>query len=883
MNTRASLWPRARDHFRRLCDLGESERQAALREIAREDTALAAYVAELLAKDSQADDDLCGAVDSLRSDFEEINAKPAESHAGPWQMEARIGRGGMGEVWRARRIDGGFEQVAALKLLKRGMDSELLLERFLQERRILARLEHPNIARLLDGGMTGSGRPYFAMELVEGQPIIEFVQQRGLELKAMLRLFLRICAAVDFAHRNLVVHRDLKPSNILVDAEGEPKLLDFGIAKMLIGDGDDSTVTMTQMRAMTPAYAAPEQLAGEPVTTATDVYALGLILYEMITGALPAQRRSQTERDARPGGEDITTRPSQVLRSGGGGDVIDPERARRLAREAGGDLDAIVLTALRHDPARRYPSAAAMATDIRNLLDGRPVSARADSVGYRVRRFARRHRTGVAAGALVVASLVVGLVIALWQAQVARQALLRMEAEFQRAESEHQRAEAAKNFLIGLFEYTNPAGVQADATRSVRDLLLSSEDSIEQRLADQPLVQAELRLAVAAALRSYGETDAAMALTETAVAQLRAHPEASPVALAVGLHGKSSLLTDRGEPLAAEPLTIESIELLSAAPQSPAMARRLRAAKTTLAIIYNTTGREPDALRLRRLDLEERSLELGENHPDLATSWYNLAIGHTRTDQYPEALEALRRTEAIAAPDPERASLRYIYLWAALSGVLDVLGQRAESQHYFESAWNMSVEHFAAHQSSRVFMNRLAAQLAFDEGRFADAEAFARDAWNRAEVPEQTLIAHPLIAVLLATGRTDEVVEIAKLAAAGSAAQRGENHPLTVHMRAAAAFASCLQTCTETSLDVLDAAATRMRASNNRRHLAQVLAWLSVAVEDADPLRAQELDREAGEILASIYAPDHPWVLSRAGARLAAAARATGRNQEQFR
>jgi eukaryotic-like serine/threonine-protein kinase len=863
---RASLWPQARDHFRRLCDLPEYERRAALQVLADGDATLAVYVAELLANDSQADDDLCGAVDGLRSDFEEDTATPAERSAGPWQLEARIGHGGMGEVWRARRIDAGFEQIAALKLLKRGMDSEALIERFLRERRILARLEHPNIARLLDGGMTASGRPYFAMELVDGQPIIDYVNQHGLDLKAMLRLFLRICAAVDFAHRNLVVHRDLKPSNILVDGEGEPKLLDFGIAKMLIGDDGDSTVTMTQMRAMTPAYAAPEQLAGEPVTTATDVYALGLILYQMITGALPAQRRSQTERDARPSGEDITTRPSQALRRSSG-DADTTARARRLAREVGGDLDAIVLTALRHDPVRRYPSAAAMAADIRNLLDGRPVSARADSVGYRVRRFVRRHRTGVAAGALVVAALVVGLFTAMWQARVASQALLRMEAEYVRAEREFERAEAAKGFLIGLFEYTNPGGIQADATRTVRDLLLSTDAAVAERLADQPLVQAEMRLAVASALRSYGELDAAVALAEVAVSQLRADPDASPVALGVGLHHKAALLTDRGKLGEAEVLVLEAVQMLAAAPSTPENARRLRAANTTLALILNATGRESDALALRRKDLEDRSRDLGETHPDLATSWYNLAVGHMQQDQYPLALDALLRTEAIVAPDEQSASLRYVYLWAALATVHDVLGNYTISRSYFERAWNMTQAHFGSHHSVPSFMNRLAAQLALNEQRFDDAEAHARRAWELATGADLAILAHPIVATMLVRGNYREAADVAETASTASAAQRGTDHAITAHMRAAAHLARCLPICDEASLAALEAEVEHMRTASYRRYFGQAAGWLAFALRHTDPERARKFEQDAESALTSVYPSDHPWARSLAGSR----------------
>lgn len=516
MSERPSLWPQARAHFRRLCDLDPTARDAALAALRADDPTLADDVAGLLAADAEAtgsaDADLRGAVADLRAAFED-DTMPAEERAGPWRLEEIIGRGGMGEVWRARRQVEDFEQVGALKLLKRGMDSDSLLARFRQERRILARLEHSNIARLLDGGITASGRPYLVMELVEGQPITAYVASHQLDLPGILRLFLRICAGVDVAHRNLVVHRDLKPSNIMVDALGEPKLLDFGIAKLLAGDADDLTVTATAMRALTPAYASPEQLAGEPVTTATDVHALGLILHELTTGTLPRERG---ERGPRHLHDDVTTRPSQVLRRRLGEDATD-EHTRRLARQVGGDLDAIVLTALRGDPARRYPSVAAMAADIGRLLDGRPVSARGDSAAYRMRRFVRRHRVGVTAGALVLVAVAAGLTTSIWQARLARQ--------------QAQRAEAVQAFLLDIF-HTNssnqPDPVKARET-TARELLDLGADRLGTTLDHAPTAKHTMLSLLGKLYLDLGMDDQAVALQRQAVD------------LARSLHGPHSL------------------------------------------------------------------------------------------------------------------------------------------------------------------------------------------------------------------------------------------------------------------------------------------------------------------------------------------------------
>jgi serine/threonine protein kinase/TolB-like protein/Flp pilus assembly protein TadD len=315
---------------------------------------------------------------------------------GPWRLSRRIGDGGMGVVWLAERADGQFEQRAALKLIKRGMDSEAVLARFLRERQILARLQHPHIAHLLDGGIAEDGRPYFVMEYVDGLPLLHYCHAQNVNLEERIRLFLDICSAVQFAHEQHVVHRDLKPSNVLVTSKGEIKLLDFGIAKLLAADIGSGDATLTrQERPMSPAYAAPEQFRGDKITEATDIYALGAVLYQLLTekyaydfhgAAKPddMQRIIEASDPVAPSQLHLTTPP------------VPPKRLR-------GDLDTIVLTALKHEPQRRYPSVAAFADDLRNYLSGKPISARRDHVLYRGYKFVRRHRVGVASTLLIAA------------------------------------------------------------------------------------------------------------------------------------------------------------------------------------------------------------------------------------------------------------------------------------------------------------------------------------------------------------------------------------------------------------------------------------------------------------------------------------------------
>jgi serine/threonine-protein kinase len=863
MSTRASLWSRAREHFRRLCDLDQAARHSALAQLRAADAALADYVAELLDADASGDCALSGAVAALRADFE--RQPPAgESRAGPWNLEARIGIGGMGEVWRARRPVEDFEQVAALKLLHRGLDSEALLGRFLQERRILARLEHPNIARMLDGGVTASGQPYLVMELVEGEPLVAFAARRALDIPAILRLFLRICGAVDFAHRSLVVHRDLKPSNILVDAQGEPKLLDFGIAKLLGDDAREQTVTATSFRALTPAYAAPEQFAGEPVTTATDVYALGLILYELLTGELPRERGKTSQSGPT---EDVTTRPSAALRRLAAERSDDP-RIRRLQRQVGGDLDAIVLTALRADPGQRYPTASALAEDLKRLLDGHPVRARGDSLGYRMRRFARRHKAGVAASAVALLAMLAATTISLTQAHRASQALARMEREFSRAEAEQQKAEAAKSFLLGLFEVANPANPEGDASRTVLDLLRSADGQLVRRLQGQPLVQAEMRLALASALRSFGDSDEAYRLTVEAMEALTRDAAAPALAQAVGHHLRGSLLADQRRLAEAETEAREALRLFATLPPTPDHAKRMRAARTTLALVFNQTGRESEALDLRRRDLEERSAEPDPDLADLATAWYNLGVSYLRLERFREAVEAFENTEALLATGSSEASVRHVFAWTGLASALNQTGRFAEARERLGRAQDMVDRYFSGHSRLVASVAMAASSVALREGRFDDAGQQAWIAWRLAIVTGATdasNAAQILINYLLVRGEWQEAARVAEVAAEISIGARGAEHQVSRHLAAAAAFARWNLGGAASDLAELEGLVRALSGANERLPRAQTAAWLGFALKDRSPDEARFWEREAAEALAQIYDEGHPWRSSLAG------------------
>jgi eukaryotic-like serine/threonine-protein kinase len=373
---------------------------------------------------------------------------------GPYRVVRELGRGGMGAVYLAERVDGGFEQQVAVKLIKRGMDSDLVAARFRAERQILASLTHPNIARLLDGGASDEGQPFFVMEYIDGRRIDEFARERGLTVAERLRLWLEVGGAVSYAHQHLVVHRDIKPANVLVTADGTPKLLDFGIARLL-DPGGEAVSTMTELRMLTPEYASPEQIEGRHATTSSDVYSLGVVLYELLTGRSPYRARSRSAKDI---AEAICT--TEPVRPSLAAAETEPAMARRLR----GDLDTILLTALRKEPARRYASVEQFAGDVRRHLDGLPVRARPDTFGYRAGKFVRRHRTGVAAATLVGLAMVGGTVGIAWEARQARAAQARAERRFNDV---RQLAHAV------LFDYHDAikdvAGTTAIQERLVRD------------------------------------------------------------------------------------------------------------------------------------------------------------------------------------------------------------------------------------------------------------------------------------------------------------------------------------------------------------------------------------------------------------------------------
>ena len=474
---------------------------------------------------------------ALATDPDRADAEAAPvplASVGPWRIAGLLGRGGTGAVYLGGRDLGGAVQRAAVKRLRADLDAPLAHARFLQERAVLAGLDHPHIARLLDGGETADGQPYLATEVVAGEPITDYCDRRGLGVEARVRLLLQVCDAVSYAHRRLVVHRDLKPSNVLAadGPEGDPqaKLLDFGIAKLLEA-GPAEAMTAPGLSPMTPGYAAPEVLTEGEVTVGADVYGLGVLLFELLTGRRPFESAAGAGSSVPEGVAALTDAPSRpsttVARRGEG---VGPSAPGVLARRLRGDLDVICLRAIARDPARRYASAGDLAADLRRHLDGRPVEARPDTWGYRLSRFARRHRVAAVATVLGTLALVVGLGAALLA--LGRERTARAEAE-----RSATRAEVTAGFLVELFEAADP--VRADgAPVSARDVLDRGRRRVEG-LRGQPALQGQLLTAMGRTYRSAGDLAAAdsllrAGLARTAAARGPSHPETARARVALG-------------------------------------------------------------------------------------------------------------------------------------------------------------------------------------------------------------------------------------------------------------------------------------------------------------------------------------------------------------
>lgn len=651
----AAWWRHVFDIIDGALDLGPEERAAYVEHVRGGDAALGEAVASLLADADAATPLETPALEFAAPFLAGLPAEPDQASSGvqvgPYRILREIGHGGMGTVFLAERADHQYQKSVALKLLRGWIaGNERSVRRFVEERQILAGLDHPAIARLLDGGVTADGLPWFAMEYVEGVPIDRYCDERHLPIETRLELFCRVCTAVQYAHRNLIVHRDLKPANILVTAEGEVKLLDFGIAKLL-GErsGEAATLTVAAERLMTPLYASPEQVRGDPISTASDVYALGVVLHALLTGGNPYRlvtrephqvAQAILEQEPEPPSVSVARRRESSERGGATAEEVASARGiqwARLVRRLRGDLDTIVLAALQKDPSRRYATAEQLEADVRRHVAGLPLAARPEGPLARGRKFVRRHRVGVAMAA-AVALLVVGFAV------VAGVQSLRIRSQAVRIGVERDRAEEVSGFLAGLFQTSDPYAT-GGGNLTARAILDSGAARIHRELAGRPDVRAQMMLEMGRAYFGLGLRDRARRFAEVSLAIRRRAGPGSPTDLAQTLDFVGQVLLEQGELLDAERAYREALELR----RGLAVADRREEARTLngLAAVLRTAGRFREAESYSREAVAIDQGRAGDNDLDLAASLDGLAHAVRELGDHPAATQLYQRVLAL--------------------------------------------------------------------------------------------------------------------------------------------------------------------------------------------------------------------------------------------
>jgi len=696
-------WQRISPLLDALFELEPPARELRLAQLREEDPALADELQTLITLDESHEDFLSEPL------IPPLSALRAGGEVGPYRLERLLGEGGMGQVWLAARADGLYQRRVALKLLRPGLADSNLRIRFSRERQILARLAHPHIARLLDAGISSDGLPYLALEYVEGEPITDYCRNHQLPLEQRLRMFHQICDAVSHAHANLIVHRDLKPSNILVTPSGDVRLLDFGIAKLLDSDAPMIEQTRTGVRAFTLHYAAPEQVRGEPVTTMTDVYALGVVLFELLTDTKPYRLKRQTDAEWE---EAILAadpqRPSHTVLRRAEDAGADVHALRRHARMLAGDLDNIVLKTLSKRPEHRYPSVEALALDLSRYEAGRPVQARPQNVGYRVGKYLRRHRWALATGTLVAVVLTAALAIVAWQA---RQAV-----------AEAGRAQAMQDFMVGVFE--SARGTPEGQALDLRGLLDDSLDRGNRELALQPRARAEL-LGVIARLRiGLGDYREALVLLNRQAGIL---DTAADVPVSLQLES----LTQRGQALR---LLGEARQCIGLMQPALATARREQAQlPPQVSEFYSQLGRcrRDNGERQGARQLFERSLTLRrDDRDDVGTVENLIDLANLQADagQSGAALQGYQQARTQLQQKVGSRHALMVEIGSHMASLQQGIEQTDAAERSASGAFALALEVYGAQHPATLSLRRQLAALHIEQGRYAQADRELREA-----------------------------------------------------------------------------------------------------------------------------------------------------------
>ncbi len=734
MGEPADRYQRLKAVFRRALECDKETRDAFLDEACGGDDELRAQVDQLLAADRKGTPLLDRSASPLAAQLLARMAEgdPVERRIGPHRLLREIGGGGMGKVYLAERDDGEFEEQVAIKLIRKGLDTEGIVARFLRERQILANLHHPHIAQLRDGGVTLEGLPYFVMEFIDGIPIDQYCNQRRLTISQRVELFQKVCSAVEAAHRRLIVHCDLKPSNILVTKEGTPKLLDFGIARLAdhpSGSRDDNLTSFD--RPLTPEYASPEQIRGDVLTMASDVYSLGVVLYKVLTGHLPYRFPSRRRHDIQTLVRKVDPpKPSLAIERMGEladdeGQPLTPARVSevrertvgRLRRRLRGDLDSVVLMALQKDPAKRYSTAEQLAADLRRHQDGLPVHARAASWHYRTGKFLRRNWFGLTAAALVVMSLAIGVVIAVQEAREAERQARMAEQQAALSEARERTLDRVLSFMVELFDEVDPEQA-GDAEITLSTVFDLAADRVSDALKDEPLARARLMDTIGAVYRTLGFYDLSESFLIEGWELRGEHLPRNHEQSALSIDHLGMLRMAQGRHDEAEPFLQEALEIRRLVHGD----RHLETASSLaqLARLRKFQGKYEESESLYREALDIRTEHLGPDDEGIARTLNNLAIVLNRRRNYQEAEGLLRRSLEIRSADVANGHYRAVSSLSNLGVSLRRQLKFQEAEQHFRRAVAILQRYPGATRSEATVLSNLATVL-LSQGEKEDA------------------------------------------------------------------------------------------------------------------------------------------------------------------
>ena len=766
---------------------------------------------------------------------------------GAYRLIRQIGHGGMSVVWLAERHDGAVKREVALKMPVQPLGSPVQVERFMRERDLVAMLSHPRIARLYDAGVSQSGRPYIVLEYVQGQPITEACNQGRMDVTARLRIFLQALSAVDHAHKHLVVHRDIKPSNVYVDHEGRVKLLDFGIAKLLseAGGADQATqLTREGSAGLTPRYASPEQIDGQPVSTATDIYSLGVLLYELLVGTVPHAHaqgsvagtvRALLHTDALP--------PSQAAMDDEAAALRGLPSAVALRQQLAGDLDTLVLKALRRSPSDRYSSVERFAEDIARYLDHRPILARPATLLHRGRLFVQRHRRGTAAVAVAAAALL-ALAATAWQQRLQTQAA-------------QQRANAVRNFMFDLMASAETSEDQPAREPTNREMLLAALQRARTGFGDQPRLKGEILLDLGYMLERLGAEEASAQALNESLALLSAHAPADDSGLNNAHARLANLAQTEGH---ADTAKGHAKQVLAHCLRGAGCAKARALARVVLCKIELEAGHPDEAYAHMRLSVQDSAEGFADQPGEVALAWRNLAVVARRTGRLEEARQALdqglRLSQGVPLTWADRLDLGQTQVMLAHD-----LGHYAEARDLLEKVLAQTKR-----PPQRLPLLRMLANAEWGLGHLVETQAAAEAALALAPPDKPVwngLLARQARARALAmAGATEQALSEAGAVVQGLRELGQADETLEV-LRARRVMGEVLARAGAwpEALALLQPVARQQAAAQGAQalELAQTLDLIGcVQRELRDHEAAQEAHRQAASLMAERLQPDHP-------------------------